>query len=282
MPAKTPRKIQKWTCHKLESFSEFIDSYTPATRKADYGYLELFTGYGTYLCNGLDCSLEGSALRALKSKARFISYGFLTPSRTIANSVKPIISEHYSSKNALVLVGNPNNEKHLGRLMDSLPRSASSLAFIDPGGYRRLHWSTLEKLVTHGKNWQGDKIDLLIVFPIEMALLRNMQRPECEESVTRFYGNQEWEEIKRQKRANKISSHDIKQKLVELYKNGLQNLGYRYVGDFKPASPTPDPYYHLIYASDILSRSKQIKEAWGKSRFLRCELLFGIKSPKSS
>jgi three-Cys-motif partner protein len=179
-------------------------------------------------------------------------------------------------------VGNPNNEKNLCRLMDSIPRSASCLAFLDPGGYRRLHWSTLEKLVTHGKNWQGDKMDLLIVFPLEMALVRNMLRPECEESVTRFYGNQQWEEIKRQKHVNKISPEDIKLKLVELYKNGLQNLGYRYVRDFKPASPTHDPYYHLIFASDTISRSKHIQEAWGKSRFLRCELLFSIKAAKSS
>lgn len=282
MPVKAPRQIHKWTCHKLESFSEFIDSYTAAARKATYCYVELFTGYGTYLCNGVDCSLEGSALRALKSKPEFTGYAFLTPSRAIAGNLKALLSEHYPAKNAWVITGNPNNEKILSRLLDRVPRSATPLALIDPGGYRLLHWATLEKLVAHGKNWQGEKMDLLIVFPVEMALLRNLFRQECASSVTRFYGNHEWEELKRQKQVGKISSDDIKNKLVELYKNGLQNLGYRYVADFKPASPTHAPYYHLIFASDIASRLKNIKESWGKSRFLRCELLFGIQPRKSS
>ena len=75
---------------------------------------------------------------------------------------------------------------------------------------------------------------------------------------------------------------DTKHKLVELFKDGLRNLGYRYVEDFKPASPTHDPYYHLIYAGDSVSRLKYLKSAWGKPRFLRCELLYGIKGTQST
>ena len=120
-------------------------------------------------------------------------------------------------------------------------------------------------------------MDLLIVFPLEMALMRNLMRPECEKSITAFYGNQEWEEIKRQKLAKKLKPEEIKNRLVKIFKNGLVNLGYRFVEDYKPASPTHDPYYHLIYASDKASRLKNIKEAWGKVRFLRCELLYNIK-----
>lgn len=214
----------------------------------------------------------------MKSRAKFTHYAFLAQNRAAANSLKPLVTEYNVANNVSVLAGNPNNEKTLSRLLDNVPRSASSLVFIDPGGYRRLNWSTLEKLIAHGKNWQDDKVELLIVFPLEMALLRNLLRPECDVSVTRFYGNQQWEEIKRQKTVTKILPTDVKQKLIELYKNGLHNLGYHYVVDFKPASPTHDPYYHLIFASDKESRLKNIKEAWGKSRFLRCELLYGIKN----
>jgi three-Cys-motif partner protein len=257
-----------------------MDSYARTTRKAAYCYLELFTGYGVNPCNGVDCYLEGSSLRALKSKAKFLRYGFLVQNRAAATSLKPLLSPYYADYNIELATGNPNNEKYLRRILDVVPRSASSLVLIDPGGYRRLNWSTLEKLVAHGKNWQGEKMELLIIFPLEMALLRNLMRPECRESLNRFFGNHSWEDIKRQKQVSKTLPEELKYKLVELFKDGLRNLGYRYVEDFKPASPTHEPYYHLIYAGDSLSRKKYIKEAWGKPRFLRCELLYGSKIRK--
>jgi three-Cys-motif partner protein len=264
----------------LESFSEFMDSYSPATRKAGYCYLELFTGYGASPCNGTECLLEGTALRALKSRSKFTRYAFLAQNRSTAENLKPLVTPYNVANNVQVLTGNPNNEKSLSLLLDNVARSSSSLVVIDPGGYRQLHWSTMEKLAAHGKNWEGDKAELLIIFPMEMALVRNLMRPECQQSITRFYGTQQWEEIKRQKIVKKIKPEDIKYRLIELYKNGLLNLGYHYVEAFKPASPTPDPYYYLIYAGDKMSRLNDIKRAWGKSRFLRCELLYGINKKR--
>jgi three-Cys-motif partner protein len=274
IPLKTPGPIHKWTCHKLESFSEFIESYARSTRKAATCYLELFAGPGSYPCSDMNCKLEGSAIRVLKTGAEFVQYAFLTPGKTTADSLRSSIVS--SSKcNIQVLVGNPNHTKTLDRLIDNIPRSAFSLAFIDPGGYRRLNWRTLERLAELGKNRQGLKTELLIIFPLEMALLRNLARPECAESVTRFYGNRRWEELKKLKQTSQ--AEDIKPRLVELFKEGLSGLGYKYVEDFRPAAATHDPYYHLIYAGDRVSRLKQLKNAWGKSRFLRCELLYGIQ-----
>ena len=82
MPVSTPVQIHKWTCHKLESFSEFLHSYSRTTRKAAYCYLELFTGFDIP-CNGVDCSLEGTALRALKSRAKFARYAFLVQKSSV-------------------------------------------------------------------------------------------------------------------------------------------------------------------------------------------------------
>ena len=277
MPVKTPGQIHKWTCHKLESFSEFMESYVRYTRKADYCYLELFAGPGSYSCSDMNCKLEGSGARVLKTDANFIRYVFLTSGKTNAENLRVSLASRDKS-NIQILVGNPNNSKTLDRLIDNIPRSASSLAFIDPGGYRRLHWKTLEQLAETGRNRQGEKTELLIIFPLEMALLRNLARPECANSVTRFYGNNHWEELKNLKQSRK--AEDIKPKLVELFKNGLSGLGYKYVEDYKPTGITHNPYYHLIYAGDRVSRLRQIKNAWGKSRFLRCELLYGIYEEK--
>jgi three-Cys-motif partner protein len=277
IPFSKAGRLSKWKCDKLESFSDFIFTYQPPRRQAQHCYIELFSGPGKSDCNGADCYLEDSALRVFQKPGKFSSYGFLTRSRSQAGQLAGVL-EPYSADNVRILSGNPNNEKALARLLDVAPRSASGIAFIDPGGYRKLDWSTLEKLAEHGKNWQGEKFDLLIIFPLEMSLLRNMMRPECQKSVTRFYGNHRWEEIKAQRKVKNWGPEDIKSRLVELYKAGLFGLGYHYVEDYKPASPTREPYYYLIYASDTASRLKDLRAAWGKSRFLKCELLYAARS----
>jgi three-Cys-motif partner protein len=273
-------KTNKWTCHKLESFSEFLDSYQPRVRKAPYCYLELFASVSSIPCQGFNCDFEGTFPRVLKSKAKFARYAFLTRSRAIAKKLQSMASGNVSAA-INIIYGNQNNIKIISRLLDTVPRSASSLAYIDPAGYRKLGWSTLKELANRGKNWQGEKMDLLIIFPLEMALLKNLMRAECEKSITRFYGNQRWEDIKRQSQVQKLASDEIKTRLVELFKTGIYELGYRHVEDFKPASPTSDPYYHLIFASDTGSRLKYLKEAWGKPRFLKCELLYDVRPRKS-
>jgi three-Cys-motif partner protein len=272
--------VKKWVCHKLESFSEFLNSYAVATRKADFCYLELFAGYRSYSCNRTECTLEGTASRALRSPARFGHYAFLAANRSAATDLNQAVQPFVQAKDIRILAGNCNKERTLMQLLDSVPRSASSLAFIDPGGYRKIKFTTLQALSVRGKNWKGAKPDLLIVFPLEMALVKNMMRPECEPSITGFYGNREWESLKRLKLGRKIRDEDIKSQLVEIFKNGLRNLGYRYVDDLKPASPAAETYYHLIYASDTGSQARSLNEAWGKPRYLRCELLYGANSKR--
>jgi three-Cys-motif partner protein len=218
----------------------------------------------------------------LKSRAKFSHYTFLTQSREVLKDLQPLIASFNSDRQITLFSGSPNNEKTLRRVLDNVPRSTSSFALIDPGGYQPLHWSTLQKLADHGKNWQGEKMDILFIFPLEMAVLHNLMRPECEKSLSLFYGSQQWEDIKRQKQVEKTTPENAQKRLVELFKNGLLDLGYRYVEDFKPASPSHTHYYHLVFASDRESRLKNLKEAWGKSRFLRCELLYGLEAGKSA
>jgi three-Cys-motif partner protein len=177
-----------------------------------------------------------------------------------------------------IISGNPVNDKVLRQVFDLIPRSASSLALIDPPGYRKLRWSTIKKLAAHGVDWKGNKIELLIIFPLEMALLRNLGRPECQASITRLYGNRKWEEIKQQRLEGKIGSGKARQLLVELYKDGLKALGYRHITDFKPRYLSKTPIYHIISASDSDSRAKMLEEAWGKERYLPCELLYTGKN----
>jgi three-Cys-motif partner protein len=267
-----PRPIRKWACHKLECFADYIGAYSRAMGKDECYYLELFAGCGSCRCIGTDCTIQDSALRALKVK--FARYIFVVGDSHDAESLK-MQTEPYV--NASIITGNPVNDSVLRQVFDLIPRSASSLALIAPDGYRKLRWSTIRKLATHGEDWRGHKIELLIVFPLEMALLRNLTRPDCAASITRLYGNRKWEEIKGQRLERKIGSAKTRKQLVELYKEGLKALGYRHVTDFKPRYLSKTPLYYIISASDSENRAKMLEEAWAKERYLPCELLYPRK-----
>jgi three-Cys-motif partner protein len=270
-----PRPIKKWTCHQLECFADYIEAYSRAMGKDKGYYLELYAGGGNCICAGTDCVIEDSALRALK--ARFASCIFIVSDAGDAESLKKLIA---GDENARIISGSPFRDKVLQQVFDLIPRSASSLALIAPQGYRRLRWSTIKKLATHSKDWRGHKIELLIFFPLEMALLRNLTRPECQASISRLYGNNKWEEIKEKRLEGKIGLAKTRKQLVELYKDGLKALGYRHIADFKPRYLSKRPLYHVISASDSDSRAKMLAEAWGKERYLPCELLYTGKNKK--
>jgi three-Cys-motif partner protein len=269
---KSLKPIRKWVCHKLECFGDYIEAYTAALGKGRYCYLELYASGGKCLCKGTDCIIEDSALRALGTKRQFDHYVLIAKDPNDAQSLEQLTAS--SDNNVSLITGNPVSERVLQKTFDLIPRSASSFALIDPSGYRQLRWSTIRKLAAHGQDWKGHKVELLILFPLEMALLRNLTRPECQSSITRLYGNRDWQEISQKRLDGKMSLEKMREKLARLFKAGLKELGYKYVEDFKPASPSSHPLYHVISANDSGRRAKMISEAWGKARYLPCELLY--------
>ncbi|MGD9117867.1 MAG: three-Cys-motif partner protein TcmP [Dehalococcoidia bacterium] len=273
--ASEPRPIRKWGCHKLECFGDYIEAYTAALGKERHCYLELYASGGQCSCKGTDCIIEDSALRALSTQRHFDRHVLIAHDPDDAESLAWLMTQR--NGDVKIVTGNCVKERVLKEAFDLVPRSASSLALIDPPGYRQLRWSTIRKLAAHGQDWKGHKVELLILFPLEMALLRNLTRPECQSSITRLYGHRDWQELSQKRLAGKISLEKMRDKLVRLFKAGLKGLGYKYVEDFKPASPSSHPLYHVISANDSQRRAKMMAEAWGKARYLPCELLYDKK-----
>ncbi|MBA7480604.1 hypothetical protein ES707_16066 [subsurface metagenome] len=279
IPGKIPKQIRKWTCYKLECFSDYIEAYAKTLEDTKCYYLALYAGCGSCICKGTDCRIEDSELRALKTKTKFAKHIFVVRDYQNAENLKRLTAPLNDDNAVEIIIGNCISEKVIHRLFDSIPRSASSFAFIDPPGYRKMRWSTIKKLAAHGNDWKGHKIELLIAFPLEMALLRNLTRPECEASIIRLYGNEQWQEIKQDKLKGKIGLDEVRQRLIELFKAGLRGLGYKHVDDFKPTRFSNPPSYHLIQASDRNLGAKILRDAWGKPRYLPCELLYNVKEP---
>ena len=270
----TPRIINKWLCHKLECFGDFIKSYS--TGKPRF-YLEPFAGCGIYTCKDTNCLVDGSELRALKDG--FLKCIFVVNDLQDAICLQEITTQIKTE--SAVITGNCINDITLRQAFNLIPRSETSFAFINPPGYNRLRWSTIKKLAAHGIDWKGHKMDLLIVFPLEMALLRNITRPDCEASINRLYGNRDWQQVRQKRQDGEIGQSEARKKLVSLYKAGLKSLGYRYVDDFKPARFSNPPNYHLFWASDTLSRLQELTDIWSKPRYLPCELFSNVGNKKN-
>jgi three-Cys-motif partner protein len=269
----SPLKINKWTCHKLECFSEFINRYSSELAENQCYYFEPFSSAAYYTCKGSECSTEGTELRAIRSEKPFTGYAFVARNSDITLDLKHITAPYRDKIN--IITGNPINYKVLKQVFYLVPRTVASFGFIDPPGYQRLRWSTIKTIAAHSTDWAGNKMDLLIIFPLEMALLRNLNRPDCQNSINRFFGSNRWCLIRDQWQQGELDSDQVRRKLTDLYKENLSKLGYKYVSDTAPARFSNPPIYHVIWVSDRQDRSKEIKKIWNKEKFLPCEMFHG-------
>jgi three-Cys-motif partner protein len=263
---QTFRQPPKWLCHKLQCFAEYIKIY--ADKNRDHFYLDIFASSSFFPCKTDNCTIDGTEIAALKNKFRKCIFIVNNPEE--AELLREATAKFKDRSH--IITGNCINDSILQQAFDLIPRSESTLVLVDPTGYTKLRWTTVKKLASHGTDWKGHKTDLLIFFPLEMALLRNLTRDDCETSIDRLYGNNEWKLIRQDRLDNKIDHNQAGYELIKLFKKGLKELQYRYVDDLQPAHFSNPPVYHIIRASDSVSHKKELNDIWNKPRFLPCEL----------
>jgi len=208
----------------------------------------------------------------LKARESYSRYIFVTQDAKTSQSLTELLMPFDNKQSINLIVGNTSRETTMRQVFDLIPRSTASFALIDPPGFTSLRWTLIKKLASHGADWKGRKMDLLIIFPLEMAVLRNLARHECEGSLNRFYGNDEWQAIRSKQTEGHTGAGKLRKELVELFKGGLKQLGYSHVEDTLPARFTNPPYYHVIWASDRTSRIRELKTVWSRDRYLPCEM----------
>jgi three-Cys-motif partner protein len=266
-------QVAKWACHKLECLADFAQKISADTQGNGGCCVELFAGQGHSVCREDSCpGAESIEARLLRIKPPFSRNIFIAANESEAAALSNIITPLDTTQSARIITGNSLHEAVMRQVFDSMPRSTAGFALIDPPGYAALRWSVIKKLAQHGVDWEGHKMDLLVIFPLEMALLRNLTRRECENSINRLYGNTEWQNIRKKRIEDKIDLGKVRKELIELFKTGLKGLGYKHVEDAEPARFSDPPYYHVIWASDRVSRAAELKEIWSRERYLPCEM----------
>jgi three-Cys-motif partner protein len=269
-----PVELAKWECHKLECLADFIRLYDKGV-KEEGCYLDLFARAEQYVCRDTDLATEGIEMRVLHDPAPFQKYIFVTKNQAEAEKLADMAGKPRAGTDACFIGGNTMRDTVMRRIFELVPRTSPTFALLDPRGYSALRWSVIGKLAAHGVDWHGHKPDLLIVFPLEMALLRNLARQECENSINRLFGHNRWQSVKQQRAQAGSSPDSIRRELIALFTASLKGLAYRHVEDIEPARYSNPPYYHLIWASDRAGQLDLLKQVWSGERYLPGELFHG-------
>ena len=256
------RQSGSWVAEKLDYLERYINIFEISMRNKPWRkrhYIDLFAGPGKCVVSNTGTVYLGSTLLALTTKYPFTDYFFIDlDSDNIATlqqrcSVSPMHNRiQYFDQDCNLVVQNiieqivSVDRKHIPDKWSSL-----NLAFLDPDGLE-LRWETVATLA------KPYSMDLIIHYP-QGGLNRYMGqafKEEKETAVDFFFGGTEWRKIYEQWK-NKQTQFGIHRLLMDLYKEKLQDLGYKEalrddeIGD-EPLMRNAEknaPLYRLLFAS---------------------------------
>lgn len=237
---------------KLSIVEDYFPAFTTVSSKApDRIYIDGYAGSG--LCSDPRTGhlYDGSAALSLKVKPPFTEIHLIEKDSARAAELKLLAARH---PNATVLADDANNA--IPRLLRRLNRHAPTLAFLDPEG-TELHWATVEALARH-KDPHRTKIELLILFPLQMAVLRLLNFKGGEIPFAHrtrldamLGGESPWREIVQRRLTGAIGPEETELDFLDAYCHGLQaRLGYKYVLNRAVANDRGRDLYYLVFASD--------------------------------
>jgi three-Cys-motif partner protein len=264
------RPIGIWSLEKLATLLLYFRAFTTACGKAGGGYyVDGMAGPGICRLRGarphpyLAC---GSPLIALRSQPQFQQCSFLEIDRRKVEALRARTAAY--GGRAAVYQGDVNLD--LSRLLrDQVPSRAPCFCFVDPQGIE-LSFDTISAVArTPGRRL---KPELLVLFPLRMALLRilTVSRPvglETEGRLDGAFGGHEWFEIYEARRKEHITVADAEVGYLELYCDKVRALGYRWVQSKAIVAPRApgmrrQEMYHLVFATDHPAGDKIMQDVF--------------------
>lgn len=268
---RIPTPIRKWTALKLEYLDNYLQGYAIAAKKArETHYIDCFAGCGECVIIESGHYVQGSLWRALNAVPQFSKYHFVEKKPALAAHLrKSIIDKGF--KNAHVYVGDCNQVIR-SDILPKIPRNVPCFAFLDPTGLQ-LHWVTICALASHRRGW---KIELLILYPYDMAVLRQFplvsKKPTVATKITSFYGDECWKTQLEESVQAQENTEQRRERFVKLYTSNLRSLGYKSVDVYGPLYFKRRPLYHVIFAGDHPVGQNIMHDVWAKTRFIPGEL----------
>jgi three-Cys-motif partner protein len=239
---------------KLSIFGDYVRNFVRASKRApDRIYIDGFAGGARGIDPTTGDEYDGSAALALAVDPPFTEVFLVEQDEGRVGVLQKLSGSHPSVR---VFPGDVNVE--MPKLLAGVNRRAPTLAFLDPEG-TQLHWKTLELLAAHKRGYSKTKIELLILFPLQMAVLRLLNfktgviKPGHGRRLDTMLGAESpYREIVSMRMTGKISTpEETEIAFLNAYADGLhRRLGYRHVLHREVAGATGRPFYYLVFASD--------------------------------
>jgi len=255
------RESGPWVCDKYYYLIRYIDIFETSMRGKweNRAYIDLFSGPGKCIEKSTQSIHFGSPLLALTTRYPFSEYYFVDKSKFNIDSLMKRCNSFNNKVRISSYIGDSN--KLVDEIISQIDFAKSiNLSFLDPEGLD-LHWETVVKLSS------VTRMDLIIFYP-QMGLTRQMPNEVQNDSNTnidKFFGSRKWREI--YTAFNIREELYLHRKLLDLYKNNLQRLGYQDTKSDEEVGIEPlmvntreAPLYRLIFAS----KSQLGHEFWKK------------------
>lgn len=261
------RVAPPWTEEKLRILTCYLAGFARACRTARGWYgIDLFAGAGLNVSATSGDEIPGSPLRMLEAgtpvATRIVA---VEESPRLANALRARVGGYGDRCDVLQADGVAGIAAVLARV----ERRAPTFAFLDPEG-ADLAWSAVRAIAAH-KPPPARKVEQLILFPTDTGFVRLLAHRGLDEGlaarVTTMFGSEAWRPIWEARRAGRMDPAQSRQAYVQLYVDGLRDLGYRHTLDRLIVGPR-GPMYFLIFASDHAAGDEIMWHCFGKQHVI--------------
>ena len=269
------RSAGPWTIQKLHFLKSYLRAYISATQrfKGDRCYVDLFCGPGLDRAEDTGQNVDGSPRIAMSLQPGFNRFVFVDIDRDSVRQLSEFAASNNLTRSTTTVVGDCN--RAIQQVRNSIPRDSLAFCFVDPAGLHA-NWETISTLAGH-RAWNGNRAELLILFPYDMALVRFLARDESsefmessesEQRVDRVMPGPWWRSVYQDRNRGQIDPREARRRFAYMFWMGLKELGYCHVPSpfLMKTSPTGRPLYFLFFASDHPAGGRIISHIFDRAR----------------
>jgi three-Cys-motif partner protein len=251
------RLAPSWTEEKLAILACYLHGFALACKRHPSGWyaLDLFAGVGLNFSETTGAEIRGSPLVVLAAGPPLARTVVLCERSARALPGLTARVTPYGDR-ARVFARDANSE--IADMLALVPRDAPAFAFLDPEG-SELAWTTVNAIAGHKPKPQR-RVEQLILLPTDMGFVRTLPLEKhlsetAAAKITAMYGHDRWRAIYDRRRAGAINPEAARTEYVQLYAQGLRELGYEHVQERQitkegAGGRAGSPMYFLIHASD--------------------------------
>lgn len=234
---------KNWTVReKWKYLKDYLNAYTKVISNnfSKFTYIDAFAGKGDY------GGKKGSPLIALDLEYLFTDYIFIEINNKNIEKLKHS-TEKFFAKEAEISRKYQKGKKvkismeffhgeakdFINQILDDLPQKPCFI-FLDPDGLE-LDMDTVIKCS------KKEKVELLINFSV-MGVVRNISKTECQKSLTKVYGSEEWKDVA-------VKAVDRGELYAQLYLKSLEKY-FKYSIHKIIKNNNNSPLYYLIFVTN--------------------------------